>query len=581
MSRRDFWRRSALLLLVLLPGLFQLFLVNKHGVNVPYADEFALAPLFLKANSGAVSIADLYEPHNEHRYFFTRLLFIGFARFAQGNLRAEMFFSAILAALTSINLWLILGRTLAASSERRLLMLFLMNLLLFSPVQAGNWTWGFQFPLFLNNFFLTLGLIVATKPWSVAARFALCALIASVATFSFGNGVLLWGLTFPLALVMDGFKEFKRKAPWLLAWTALAVAALCLYLAGLRPPEAHLAAAATARTGLLDYYFYVAAFLGGHLYQTDQLESVAASVIIGTVMLGLFFAAAFYVFHGARDSKLVKQTAPWFALGAYALFSACLAAGARIGFGINPAAISRYTSFSLYFSIALVGFAAILGNHVRQTTSENKYFHPWIRGETVLLTTFLLLLLIASAPGPPAMAKTERMRLWGKGALLFSNVLDAGDIIQQCLGANAIEARRFANMLDRAGLMHPPMLKSAEIAKLTVDAKPAGFLGALEAAGKSCRAEGGAVLPKLDRPADCVIISHSQGENAIAFRIADEIRDRPDVAALLQRKNLLASGWIARFDRTLVPPGDHWIAAWAFDAEKAILYPLPSPQLLH
>ena len=581
-SRRDSLRRSGLLLLVLLPFLFQLFLVNRHGVDVPYADEFALAPLFLKAQSGAVSLADLYEPHNEHRYFFTRLLFIGFARLAQGNLRAEMFFSAILAALVSINLWVILRRTFTASIEQRLLILFLINLLLFSPVQAGNWMWGFQFPLFLSNFFLTCGLIVATMTWSIAGRFLLCALIAGVATFSFGNGVLLWGLTFPLALLVGGGKELKRHAYLLVIWIILALASICLYLTGLRPPPAHAAAAAAAGTALGDYYCYVAAFLGGHLYQTDRPESAGAAAIIGTVMLGLYFAAAAYgLFRTPRDWRLVKQTAPWFALGAYALLSACLAAWARIGLGIDHDSLSRYTSFSLYFSIALVGLAAILGKHVRQGKGENSFLAAWMRGETALLTALLLLLLIASSREPAAMAKTERMRLWGKGALLFSNVVDAGGLVEKCLGANRIDALRFANMLDSAGLMHPPMFKTAEIAKLTVGAKPAGFLARMETSSDLVTVEGGAVLPKLDRPADCVVLSHSQGENAIAFRIADEIRDRPDVAALLHRRNLRATGWIARFDRSLVPPGDHLITAWAFDAKKAILYPLTAPQILH
>jgi hypothetical protein len=63
--------------------------------------------------------------------------------------------------------------------------------------------------------------------------------------------------------------------------------------------------------------------------------------------------------------------------------------------------------------------------------------------------------------------------------------------------------------------------------------------------------------------------------------MADEIQNRPDVAAARHNPAAEASGWICHFDRSVLPPGDVLLSAWAFDANRAILYPLGTPKILH
>ena len=571
--------RLALIALPLLPVLYLLSLVAKYGVDVPYADEFTLLPLVPRAQQHAVTFADLFFQHNEHRPFFPRLLIIALARLAQGNLRAEMFFSVFLTFLVSGILWIIIGKTVTRSLAKRLLLIFLLNLVLFSPVQAENWMWGFQFTVFLCNFLFSCGLLAAVSTLGLRKKFALCAAIAVVATFSFGSGMLLWALTFPLALIME--KGMRRPARWLwlTAWFVLAAGAVALYFFRYFRPPYHPVMAASGSP--IDYFLYVATFLGAHLSRASRLEPILQAAMIGSTLLALYFGAGAYAFRYRRDLALVSRMVPWFAFGAYSLASALLAAAARIGFGVNQALDSRYTSFSLYISMGVIPLIVIVVQDICSRRKSEGSERALLRLETVLLTSFFFFAFAPFSWGRDFMIETHLARLRGKGALLFSNVIDTGEVIERYLNVKAPEARRVANLLDRAGMMHPPMLNSAEIRKLTVGVKPGGFLAEMKASGESYKVEGGAVLPKLDRPADCVILSYSQGDTAIAFRIANEIRERPDVAAMFQRKNLLESGWIARFDRSQVPPGDHWIAGWAFDAKKATLYPLTSPQLLH
>jgi hypothetical protein len=569
----------ALWLLPILPAAYLVTLVARYGVNVPFADEFTLAPLLVKAHSHSLTFSDLFAQHNEHRYVFPRLLFIAFAAFAKGNLIAEMFFSVALAALSAFNVWLILRRTVERSLERSLFLMALFSLLFFSPVQAENWTWGFQFPLFFCNFLFTCGLVVASSRFGLAKKCVLNGAIAVIATFSFGGGILLWALTFPLAIAVDERASFRARVGYSVVWAGLAVAAICLYFFNYIKPPHHPGLAASGSVG--DYFLYVTTFLGAHLSKATRLEPILQAASIGSVLLVLYLGAAFYVCRYFRDRTLLRRTMPWFALGAYPLLNACLAALARIGFGVNQGQDSRYTSFSLFLSISVIGLITIVFDDIRRQSKTDRPLRALVRLETVLLTAFVVFYLSAFSWGIKSMAATQRNRLLGKAALLFTNVLEDGAIHDHYLLANAYDARRFANMEDRIGLIHPPMIRSAEIAKLSPKTKLVGFLDEIAVSGQRCRVTGWAMMPKQDRPADGVILSFEKSEgSAIAFRVADEVLERPDVTTALKNKDLTNTGWSCSFDRSLVPAGDHLVRAWAFDAKKGVLYPLDTPRNL-
>lgn len=571
------WGRIVLLLL---PGLYLLSLISKYGVNVPYADEFTFAPLLVKAHEHTVTWADLFQQHNEHRYFFPRLLLIAFAWLAEGNLRAEMFFSLFLTILVSVNLWLLVRKTISDSLGPSLLFLFLINLLLFSPVQAENWTWGFQFPLFLCNFFFSGALLAAFSNLKIGNRFAVCLILALVATFAFGGGVLLWGLTFPLSLLIHSGMTWKSRIAWGVAWASAGLGALALYFYDYVKPPYHPAIAASGNP--IDYFIYLTTFLGGHLSRAFGNEAIFQAAAVGAVLLGLWCAAIAYTFRYRGDSDLVRRILPWAALGGYAVLNALLAAAARIGLGISQALDSRYTTFSLYISIAVIGLFAVIKQDIAFRTDTQRLKRAVVRLETALLTAFAVLLLTAFSWGRTFFIDTHRTRLWGKGALLFSNVMDSGEIHDRYLMANAPEARAYANMLDSIGLLRPSMLPTAEIANLNVkDIGEIGFLDVVSTSGTSCSAVGWAIMPKTGMRPHCVVLSYEDpSRGAIAFRVADEIQSRPDVAAVRRNSAAAASGWICHFDRSVLPPGDVLLRAWAFDANRAVLYPLSTPKML-
>lgn len=581
LQERGLWRTVALVVLSLLPVIYLLTLVAKYGVNVPYADEFNFVPLLVKAHDHAVTWFDLFKQHNEHRYFFSRLLIIAFAWLSHGDLRVEMFFSVFLTMLVSVNLWLLVRKTISGSLGPSLLLFFLINLLLFSPVQAENWTWGFQFPLFLCNYLFSCGLLAAISNLEIGKKFAICLVLASVATFSFGGGVLLWAVTFPLALFPHSEMTWKSRIAWGLAWGAAGLGAMALYFFHYVKPSYHPSIAASRNP--VDYFLYVTTFLGAHLSRAAREEPIFQAALVGSVLLALWCIAVAYAFRYRRDPDLMRRMLPWIALGSYAILNALLAAAARIGFGINQALDSRYTSFSLYLGVATAGLFVILKHHLYSRTESRRLEGAVARLETILLTAFAAFSLTAFSWGRTFMIESHGTRLLGKGALLFSNVMDSGEIHDRYLMANAPEARAYANMLDRIGLLHPRMIPTAEISKLNTKAvKDIGFLDILTESGASCSVVGWAVLPKTGTRPHCIVLSYEDpSRGPIAFRVADESQNRPDVAAVRHDPAAEASGWICHFDRSVLPPGNLVLRAWAVDANRAILYPLGTPKVLH
>lgn len=576
------WLRIGLTLLALSPAIFTLSLVARYGVDIPYADEWTFAPLLVKAHSHALTFSDFFAQQNEHRYVFPKLLLIAFAYLADGNLRIQMLFSVFLCGCTSLNLWLILRRTLSVTPEKRLLLLTLLNLVLFSPVQAENWTWGFQFVLFLINFLLTTGVAIATSDLSLRNRFAICVVIALIGTFSFGNGFVLWATTFPLALVSRERKSLKRRLVWLAAWGAACVATIAIYFIHYVKPAHHPSIAASGSP--LDYFLYVATFLGAHLSQAARTESILVPVTIGTFLLITYLAGMGFVFFRGTPLRL-RQVTPWLGIGGFALGSALLAALTRIGFGVNQGLDSRYTTFSLCLSVGVIGMTAIIRETLCSSHKQSEWYrYHYVRLETAFLTAFLVAIFVSWAWGVESIKSIERTRLWGKGALLLGNVLNVGIVYQTYLGGWAPDVLKFANMEDSIGLLHPAMFKTIEVSRLPSVAATTSVLGYVEnviGSDGACEVTGWAVLPRKRRVADCVVVAYnSPGREPTVFGVTDQVSDRPFVAEAYRRKELVRCGWTVHFQRPAVPRGEQRISAWALDARTGTLYELNSTQIL-
>jgi hypothetical protein len=184
------WATLRAPLVAFVVAFFTQALVVKHlAVDVPVDDEWCFTDTLENVAAHGITWADLAAQHNEHRIVTTRLaLFATVAALGEWSPIAMMLVSALVAAGIA-GLWAhVLGRLGASPS-----VVVLSMLLLLTPAQWENMTWGFQSQFYWAVFCALLGV------WAVARSSTLdwgglCVAIGSalVATFSLSSGACSW-----------------------------------------------------------------------------------------------------------------------------------------------------------------------------------------------------------------------------------------------------------------------------------------------------------------------------------------------------------------------------------------------------
>lgn len=550
-------RLNALLFMVaLLPMVVIAAVINRYGVNVPFADEWSNLILLEKWEAHQISFADLYQEHNGHRIFFPRLFYLVLGWLTHGNMRAEMFFSLFLCLLTSAGFYLLLRRTVPGSTTRHLLLWALINLFLFSPIQAENWLWGFQLQIFLSNFCL-VGAIVCLSFDGKLPGFAAAVACAIAGTFSFGNGLLIW----PLGLLI---LVCRRAALLFLGtWIVIAILVLLAYLPGYEGHEPIQPA-----TGWSEYLLYFAGFLGTPLARIPNTHPLILPVTVGAILVAGYLRLALY---SSRRKDVLRELAPWLALGAYAIGSAVLAARARIHLGPQHALDSRYTTISGLLILALIGLEASL--FFREELPARKLLRP-----PILLASLLVLYAINLPYELYYLKLHHGFRARGKAALEFSKVIDVFPMLRSglLLTEDSVTMGRYLEILDRLKLADPPrretsVLKDAEHRTNRTTSEYGLFENMSFESENILIASGWSFIPRAGRPSPRVVLALRQEDEWMAFALSDQTERRPDLGSTAD----LDQGWRCHFARSALPPGAREISAWAFDVDEGETYRLP------
>jgi hypothetical protein len=549
---------SGLLLLVaLVPIIFVGFIINRYGVNVPYADEWSNLILVEKWDAGHLRFADLIRPHNGHRILIPRLIFLAFAEIAHGNVRAEMFFSLFICGLTSAGVLYLLRRTVRTGWPQVLAVWALINLFLFSPVQAENWLWGFQFQIFLSNLCVVGAVIAATANVRVQIRLGLAALFALAGTFSFGQGVLIWPI---VALLMIGRAEPRRRV---LIWSAVTLAILCGYFFSYHGKD--LTRAVAHRW---DYPLFFVAFLGAPLAEVSNTDPMVLPAVVG----GVLCAAYLGLLICCLRRRVAEREVVWLALGAFPIGGALLAAASRTHFGVRQALDSRYTTVAIILLVSLVGLGASL--YFERPSTKRK-----LAG---LLAGVVCLILCAFNFGFAFrdLEVNRVLRSQGKAALEFSSVLDAEKIFRSALLLNedAETVARYLTILDRRQLTFPPRREIPALHDGENIGRSTQEYGVFEnlkrESGDLVVASGWSYLPEQNRPPACVVFAFGHHETWTAFALSDQRENRSD---LPKKPNVGGRdlGWRGTFSLERLPAGTSEISAWAVDADQGKTFRLP------
>jgi hypothetical protein len=347
------------------PFLILIWVVARYSIDVPYLDQWNFVPLLEKMYQGQLTFHDLWMQFNEHRIFFPKLIMLGLARLTHWNIRYESAVSVLLA----LGVFLLLAWQLRASSrgfgQRQLRWaLPACSLVAFSASQYENFLWGWQVGLLLG-LLASLGaiLLLANGPFEWG-RFIPAVVLGIVATYSFANGVLVWVIGFGLLCVIPPKNSpLAARSALPLSTNRLAIgiwsfaAAVCvgLYLWDYQKPAHHPQLTSIFSRPVV-FISYALKYIGSTCAQYGEggvLPDRTWALVLGIAGLSVMGWAAWKI---ARKSANRVALVPYFAMCAYSLGTAFMAAIARAGFGPGQALCSRYCSMTgpLWFSIIVM-----------------------------------------------------------------------------------------------------------------------------------------------------------------------------------------------------------------------------------
>ncbi|MFN2621448.1 MAG: hypothetical protein ABR611_01270 [Chthoniobacterales bacterium] len=570
------WEAIAALGVVAILAAGIVFLILRYAVAIPMLDDWEMVAIVTKAHTGGLTFTDLIEQQQEARPVFPKLIFIAFSFGKYWDGRAEMMLSVLICCLTAFGIYGLLGQS-GLSRSARVTAFLLGAVLIFSPAQHEIWMLASGFPSFLPALCIVWGIRVAMSSRPMVTKFWICLGLTVGASFSLANGLLAWGLTFPLLFMVEPQRPRWR---WLGYWLLAAAACAAFYFWHFHP-QPDLPAFAPRKT-FSEYWQYVAGFVGSGLGRAGNEHPRAFSIAIGTVLLLAYGCAVAHIIVRRRDRAWLARVLPWIALGGYSIGSSCLAAMGRIAWGVTQALESRYVAISIYLAISVFGFVAIYWTEDRKRAVERGPRLAFTFAAFLIAACFIFELLCAIDSIAFFRIRSAAARL-GQSAVLFAPVLDTSETIKAVNYPGPNWVRENAEALDRLHLLRTPLVRTPEIVKLrhteTDDRAAAGWCDGLTTGNDDRRtAWGWASFPARNRPADAVVLAFANEHGDwVAFAHSDAVLERPDVARTLGSVEQLWSGWRVVFGGDVLPKGAE-ISAWAVDAKEAKLYRLKTKE---
>jgi hypothetical protein len=617
MFKRILQDRGAWLLVVfclaILPACLLGFLIVKYSVNVPFQDQWAIARLLPKWVEGKLSFSDLIAQHNESRKFFPRLIFLTLAQFTHWDVRYEMLVSFLLASLVAINLYYLNRLTVGGSALKGLLLAAITNLMIFSPVQWDNWLWGIQVVVFVPIACITTAISVCYSQLKLNTKFGICLVLAIVSTYSYANGILYWLVVFPVLLPTwrDWLAHKRLVMGW---WIGFAITCTVYFYNYQKPAQTpSFAYAFTHPIAAVNYFL---AFLGNPLGYGGVLPLVLQSSLVGLLLL--LVAGGIGLYFAKYHTELIYPNRGWLSLGAYSLISASITTLGRVGFGIEQATSSRYTTFSLYFLVALMHLVAIaLGRaigdrlHPQMIDGTDRFragtgalsqplpvdgtdrfragtgvlpLRVIAFGLGILLILFLFLHGQTFIHSVQMMGYTRTSRLQGKACLLAINNFVQEDCLKEKVSPRLSVVQERVHPINKYGFLQPPLLTTKiaeEIGRDNFeDTNKYGYFDSLQQnADGSYTVIGWAILPQKRESADAVILTYTDRNNkSVMFAIADNQFPRDDIAKAYSNPDYRNSGWLGKIAKDKLPAGKLQIRAWAFDTDTGKAFRLGGSQ---
>jgi hypothetical protein len=167
--------------------------VHAYGVNVILWDEWAVVPVIHNWYQHTLTFSLLWAQHNESRMVIPKLLDLLSARLTNFNTKDSMYAGAVMLAASYAAFVVLCDR----SSRINLWLLVPTAYVYFGLLQWENALWGFQMAWFLVLLcvmccLLALERLEMDRPVSRSLLFSLALSLATIASFSLFQGLLVW-----------------------------------------------------------------------------------------------------------------------------------------------------------------------------------------------------------------------------------------------------------------------------------------------------------------------------------------------------------------------------------------------------
>jgi hypothetical protein len=443
--------------------------------------------------------------------------------------------------------------------------------MIFSTAQTENWLWGIGLTNFLPALFLVTSLMIAIHPgagaWSRSLGVILC---CAAAMYSAGLGFACWPLAGAVLAWSTSRGELKQKAIPLFTVVGAFVLFTGLYFRHYVKPPPWPGQTLPMTAGSLIQFFL--AFLGNSFAEIFGGASVGAAIGFGILLCALIGGAGAYfvcAWRRWRDFNLCTRMLPWFSLAGYAAFAAALGAVTRVRSGIEQGIASRYTSFSLYLIVALIGLTPIILRDLAQRGIFSQARRAYIGRVLAAALGLAAALVFPRGIGDARVWQDTRMR--EKGAMLLGSVLPDNPLLSTSI-PNPDQSLPLAQQLSAMGYLRPRLISSAN-AGLIEDPAVAFAKGEitrivqLEPGSLICA--GWAQLTASDRGAGSVFITcdNDRGEPII---VATALTGAQWSGVVPTRADTW-QGWFASIPLARLPQGVPVLrlTAWALDTRTA------------
>lgn len=574
-------------------AIIPLVMAARFSCRVPKADHwFVVTTPYLDYINGGSWWNFIHAPGNDSRHDVPKLLHYLIIKLAHWDLVLESM-TCVFIAMAACAMVLALWRKQSGSSLKNWLLGCFSVLLLLSPLQWMNWTWGIQicYAMVVTG---TVGVVaVFHTSWPLTCKSLLGVLCAAAAAMSFVNGWVAWIIGLMLLMMECRERQWRLKdiAPALAIWFVGFILTLWWFLSDWPKQISgnHTGLLQRALLHPLDDLHFVLQLIGAPFSllwpMADRIQrneyQVALSPWVAAFTLLLLAVVTLQAWR-QRCTVDWKKASPWICLLLWGLINAAAIGLARTDNGLSSPFQSRYPAYILWYHLGLLGLLFLMNGGLI----------------VILRQSYLAIMLwgwfIGAQQGWSEAERDGKRNHFMDAAAALRQVAVEPVCLDGILPGGGDSIVPALDQLDQLGLLNVATLKSPLVSASQVVTQHSydGLIkeGRLEEKGIFLR--GWAIHQHSKDSADVVAISCTVGNEperwlGIATR---QIRENKLAAKMKSRAFEDRIGWAyepltgdetcaftnkpLNLFRAPLPKGTLTFRAYVFDAVKGVFYPL-------